>query len=146
MEVKATTDVQKNENKNPFGINNSFYKEKLQDLQKLKDSAVKGQFYPSTEYADLNLLMNVLKDEGADPIFLIQPVNGFWYDFTGFPKQQRQKYYNEVRTMAGQHGFALADFSGHEYDTYFMDDPSHPSEKGWLEFDETLDKFIHQKP
>ena len=47
--------------------------------------------------------------------------------------------------MADQFRYSLADFSSHEYDKYFMDDQSHPSEKGWLEFDEALDKFIHQK-
>lgn len=145
MEKKATEVVKKNESNNPFGINNNFFKTKIKNLSKFKNSAVKGRFYPSPEYADLNLLMRVLKDEGADPIFLIQPVNGPWYDFTGFPKAQRQKYYHEVRRMAGRYGFALADFSGHEYDPYFMDDPSHPSEKGWIEFDEALDKFVHQK-
>lgn len=145
MQAKAITDVQKNENSNPFGINNNFFKKNFKNQQKLKNSEVKGHFYPSPEYADLNLLMSVLKDEGADPIFLIQPVNGPWYDFTGFPKEQRQKYYSEVRALAGGYGYALADFSGHEYDPYFLDDPSHPSEKGWLEFNEALDKFVHQK-
>lgn len=145
MLQKATEDVQKNETNNPFGILNSFYSQKIENLPKLKNSSVKGHFYPAPEYSDLNLLMKVLKDEGADPIFLIQPVNGPWYDFTGFPKGQRQKYYSQVREMADHFGFSLADFSTHEYDKYFMDDPSHPSEKGWLEFDETLDKFVHQK-
>ncbi|WP_407308106.1 D-alanyl-lipoteichoic acid biosynthesis protein DltD [Desulfosporosinus sp. SB140] len=145
MQQKATADVQKNETNNPFGVVNNFYKQKIKNPQSLKNSATKGHFYPSPEYSDLNLLMNVLKDEGADPIFLIQPVNGLWYDFTGFPKEQRQKYYSQVRDMANHFAFSLADFSTHEYDKYFMDDPSHPSEKGWLEFDETLDKFVHQK-
>lgn len=146
MQKKATSDVEKTESNNQFGINNNFYNKNFRkNLQKLKNSAVNGRLYPSPEYADLNLLMRVLKDEGADPIFLIQPVNGPWYDFTGFPKQQREKYYSEVREMADRYDFALADFSGHEYDKYFMNDPSHPSEKGWLEFDEALDKFVHQK-
>jgi D-alanine transfer protein len=145
MQEKATADVEKNENNNPFGVNNNFFKKNIPNLNKLKNSSVKGRLYPSPEYSDLNLLMRVLKDEGAEPIFLIQPVNGSWYDFTGFPKQQRQKYYSQVREMADRYGYALADFSGHEYDKYFMNDPSHPSEKGWLEIDETLDKFVHQK-
>jgi D-alanine transfer protein len=145
MQEKATADVEKNENNNPFGVNNNFFKKNIPNLNKLKNSSVKGRLYPSPEYSDLNLLMRVLKDEGADPIFLIQPVNGSWYDFTGFPKQQRQKYYSQVREMADRYGYALADFSDHEYDKYFMNDPSHPSEKGWLEIDETLDKFVHQK-
>ena len=142
----ADAAVAKTEDNNPFGINNNFFKSKLKNLKKFKNSAVKGKFSPSQEYADLNLLMRVLKDEGADPIFLIQPVNGPWYDFTGFPFQQRQKYYSRIRQMARRYGFAVADFSSHEYDKYFMDDPSHPSEKGWLEFDEALDKFVNQKP
>jgi len=88
--------------------------------------------------------MRVLKDEGADPIFIIQPLNGFWCDYTGFPKAQRQKYYKRIREMSDQYGYVLDDFSGHEYDQYFMGDISHPGEKGWLEIDESLDKFVHQ--
>ncbi|AFM42273.1 D-alanyl-lipoteichoic acid biosynthesis protein DltD [Desulfosporosinus acidiphilus SJ4] len=145
MQQKATVDVQKNETNNPFGIGNKFFNQTIKNAQKFKNSAAKAHFYPSPEYSDLNLLMNVLKDEGADPIFLIQPVNGLWYDFTGFPKKQRQMYYSHVREMADHFGFSLADFSSHEDDNYFMDDPSHPSEKGWLEFDEALDKFVHQE-
>ena len=141
----ATANVAKNENSNPFGINNHVFETRFKNLRKEKNSARKGRLYPSPEYTDLNLLMQVLKEEGAKPIFLIQPVNGLWYDYTGFPKQQRQKYYNKIRQMAAGYGFATADFSGHENDKYFMDDPSHPSEKGWLEFDKALDKFVHQK-
>lgn len=146
LENLAEAKVAKTENNNPFGINNNFFKNKLKDFKKYKNSAVNSNFSHSPEYADLNLLMLVLKDEGADPIFLIQPVNGPWYDFTGYSIQKRQKYYSRVRHMAESYGFATADFSSHEYDKHFMEDPSHPSEKGWLEFDEALDKFVNQKP
>ena len=143
---QATADVRRSESNNPYGINNNFFRDKVRNPKKFKNSASKGRFFPSPEYSDLNLVMQVLKDEGAKPIFIIQPVNGFWYDFTGFPKYERQKYYTQVRAMCAQYGYALADFSGHEYDKYFMNDPSHPSEKGWLDFDAALDKFFHQKP
>ena len=142
---KANADVRKNETNNHFGVSNSFYSQEYRRLPKFKNSQIRGHFYPSLEYSDLDLLMSVLKDEGADPIFLIQPVNGRWYDFTDFPKAQRQKCYSLIREMANRFNFSLADFSAHEYDKYFMDDSSHPSEKGWLEFDEALDKFVHQK-
>lgn len=146
MEEKTTADVMKNATNNPFGMNDNFFKKNLAEKQeKLKNSATGSHFYPSPEYLDLDLLMQVLKEEGADPIFIIQPVNGPWYDFTGFPKEQRQMYYSKVREMASSYGYALADFSGHEYDKYFLDDPSHPSERGWLKIDETLDRFVHQK-
>ena len=143
LEKKAIADGKINENNNPFGVSNSFYDKNRNDLMKLKNSQAKAHFYPSQEYNDLDLLMRILKDEGADPIFIIQPVNGFWYDYTGFPKEQRQKYYEQVRWMAAQYAYALADFSGHEYDMHFMSDPSHPNEKGWLKINEALDNFVH---
>lgn len=145
LEQRANTDVKKNESNNPYGVSNQYFNQNKGKLPKIKESSVNGHFYPSQEYKDLDLLMQVLKEEGADPIFMIQPVNGRWYDLMGFPKEQRQKYYQEIRTRCSENGFALADMSGHEYDPYFMDDPSHPSEKGWVYFDKALDQFFHQK-
>ena len=144
LEKKGIADEKLSESNNPLGVTNTFYNKNRGNLLKLKNSQSKAHFYPSLEYNDLDLLMKILKDEGADPIFIIQPVNGFWYDYTGFTKAQRQKYYNQVRMMATQYGFALADFSGDEYDKYFMSDASHPNELGWLKIDEALNNFVHQ--
>ena len=144
LEKKGIADEKLSENNNPLGVTNTFYDKNRNNLVKLKNSQAKAHFYPSQEYNDLDLLMRVLKDEGADPIFIIQPVNGFWYDYTGFPKEQRLKYYNQVRLMAKQYGFAIADFSRDEYDKYFMSDASHPNELGWLKIDEALNNFVHQ--
>lgn len=144
LEKKAIADGKVSESNNPFGVTNNYFDKNKNNFTKLKNSQSKAHFYPSQEYNDLELLMKVLKDEGADPIFIIQPVNGFWYDYTGFPKEQRQKYYAQVREMAKQYHFALADFSGDEYDMYFMSDPSHPNELGWLKIDKALDNFVHK--
>ena len=144
LEQTTITDGKATESNNPFGINNKIYSEQYKDKPNLKNSQVKFNLFPSKEYEDLNLLMRVLKDEGADPIFIIQPLNGFWCDYTGLPKAQRQKYYETIREMSDQYGYVLDDFSGHEYDRYFMGDSSHPGEKGWLEIDEALDKSVHQ--
>ncbi len=142
---QATAAVAKNETNNPFGINNQFFTQQIKpSLKKFRNSALNARLYPSPEYADLDLLLQVLHDEGAHTILLIQPINGRWYDYTGFPKQQLRHYVKLVHAAAGRYGVTVADFSGHAYDKYFMDDPSHPSEKGWLEFDETLDRFVHQ--
>lgn len=138
---KANSDVKRNESNNPYGISNQYYNQNKKKLPTIKNSSIKSHLYPSLEYNDLDLLMQVLKEEGAEPIFMIQPVNGRWYDFMGFPKEQRQKYYAEIRQRCNKNGFALADMSDHEYDLYFMDDPSHPSEKGWVYFDEALNQF-----
>ena len=41
-------------------------------------------------------------------------------------------YYERIRQVAAQHGAKLADFSGHEYDPYFLYDVMHLGWKGWL--------------
>lgn len=142
LEAKANAEVAKNESNNPYGVANQYFQQNQAKLNTLQGSSLKASFYPSPEYKDLNLLMQVLKEEGAKPIFMIQPVNGRWYDMTGFPQAQRQKYYDQIRQLCRQNGFALADMSSHEYDPNFMDDPSHPSAKGWAYFDEALNKFV----
>jgi len=145
LEKKAIDDCNTNQINNPFGMDNRLFDLYYRGRQsELKNYAVKNRLYPSAEYEDFNLLMRVLKDEGADPIFVLLPINGFWYDFTGFPKDQREKYYEQIRNGVIQNGYALADFSGHEYDLYFMEDSSHPGEKGWLQIDEALNQFIHR--
>lgn len=33
------------------------------------------------------MMLDILKDAGAEPMFVTIPVNGKWYDYTGFPKK-----------------------------------------------------------
>lgn len=33
------------------------------------------------------MMMDVLKESGADPLFISVPVHGKWYDYTGVPKK-----------------------------------------------------------
>lgn len=48
----------------------------------------KGRTYAkSVEYHDFEDMLDILKDAGAEPMFVVIPVNGKWYDYTGFPKK-----------------------------------------------------------
>lgn len=130
---------------NSFGIMDSYYNEYVKpNLASSQNSAARATLYPSPEYNDLRLLCNVLQQEGAKPLFVIVPVNGFWYDYTGFPKSERDSYYKRVKQMIQDQGFAVADFSNHEYDMYFLKDIMHMGMKGWVNLDEALDRFVHQ--
>ncbi|MFP9202670.1 D-alanyl-lipoteichoic acid biosynthesis protein DltD, partial [Enterococcus faecalis] len=82
-----------------------------------------------------------LKDAGAEPMFVTIPVNGKWYDYTGFPKKGRTDYYKKVNKQIRAKGFQVADFSGHEYDPYFMKDTIHIGWKGWVYVDKAIDEF-----
>ncbi|MFB2351348.1 D-alanyl-lipoteichoic acid biosynthesis protein DltD, partial [Priestia megaterium] len=81
----------------------------------------KGKSYAvSPEYGDFEMMLDILKAAGAEPMFVTIPVNGKWYDYTGFPKKGRTDYYKKVNKQIRAKGFQVADFSGHEYDPYFM--------------------------
>ena len=130
---------------NSFGIENSYYQKYIkEDIAKDKGSAQSVQLTSSPEYQDLQLLFDVLKQAGAKPMFVIVPVNGRWADYTGFPLVERQTYYQRVRQMVERQGFQVADFSGHEYDLYFLKDVMHLGWKGWVYVDEALDRFYHE--
>ena len=42
-------------------------------------------------------------------------------------------------------GYPVVDFSGHEYDKYFLKDTIHLGWKGWIYFDEAVQNFYTEK-
>ena len=50
-------------------------------------------------------------------------------------------YYKKVREQVEKAGYPVVDFSGHEYDKYFLKDTIHLGWKGWIYFDEAVQKF-----
>ena len=121
-----------------------YYKHVAPRLQEIRNSDQKAKLFPSPEYNDLDLLMQILKQSGAKPLFVIIPMNGRWYDYTGFPTSERKACYERLATMIQQKGFELADFTSREYEQYFLQDPWHLAWKGWVDVDEKLDFFYHE--
>jgi D-alanine transfer protein len=145
-ELKIATNVaEKASNNNTYGMENKTYTNSFgKNLEKSKNSAVKSSYKVSPEYDDFKLLLQVCKDEGIQPLILNIPVNGYWYDFTGFSKEDRKVYYEEINTIVKDYGFQVADFSEDEYDKYFLKDPSHLGWKGWTYVDEAIDKYYNE--
>ena len=54
-------------------------------------------------------------------------------------------YYKKVREQVEKAGYPVIDFSGHEYDKYFLKDTIHLGWKGWIYFDEAVQKFYSEK-
>lgn len=130
---------------NSFYVANSYFTKYIApDLKKLKGSEGEASLYPSPEYQDFQILMNVLKEKDVQALFVIVPTNGKWYDYISFPREERKGYYTRVKEMIQKNGFEVADFSGHEYEPYFLQDIMHLGWKGWVYVDEALDKFYHQ--
>ncbi|KGK87222.1 D-alanyl-lipoteichoic acid biosynthesis protein [Desulfosporosinus sp. HMP52] len=130
---------------NRLGILDEYYSTYIQPrLEENRNSATQSGFYPSPEYKDLELLLDILQETGARPLFIIVPVNGAWYDYTGFPLAERRGYYLRAEKMIKDQGFQVANFGDHEYDTYFLQDTMHLGWKGWVSINEALDRFYHE--
>lgn len=128
---------------NPFWVTNSQYNKIKNLVPSLKDKKTNASYGKSPEYQDFQLVLDVLKQSGAKPLFISVPVNGKWYDYTGFPKKGRTAYYSRIRNQIEAEGFQVADFSGHEYDPYFMKDTIHIGWKGWVYTDRAIKDFYN---
>lgn len=130
---------------NPYWIEDRYYRKHIADkIGKLKGYKANEAYTESPEYEDLQLILDLLKQEKTKALFISIPVNGPWYDFAGFPKERRQAYYEKVRTVIESSGFPVADLSSHEYNPFFLKDTLHLGWKGWVYVDEALAEF-HRK-
>lgn len=130
---------------NDLGIYDEYYKKYIKlNLAKMKDSSLHESYLKSPEYDDLNFLLESAKKLNMKILFISVPVNGRWYDYTGFPKDDRKAYYNKVENLITSYGFQIEDYSNEEYNKYFLCDVMHLGWKGWVKIDEAMDKFYHQ--
>lgn len=90
------------------------------------------------------MVLDVLKDAGAKPMFVSIPVNGKWYDYAGFPQERRQEYYAKINKQVQSAGFPLVDFTGYEYEPHFISDTIHISWKGWVYLDREMADYWKQ--
>ncbi|MFP7494483.1 D-alanyl-lipoteichoic acid biosynthesis protein DltD [Terribacillus saccharophilus] len=125
-----------------FHIATNVYKHKKNHIKEMEGKNKGHSYAESPEYADFQLMLDILKKAEAKPLFVIIPVNGEYYDYTGFPKQGRDDYYDRIKNQIDDYGFTYADYSDHEYDPYFMRDTIHIGWKGWVYLDEDMEKFL----
>ncbi len=134
-------------NNNSLGVNNKRWLEDVRDsLAPLRtnDTVFKDRVGTNKEWGDLELLLDELRERGAEVELVILPFPGRFYDAIGTTHATRQMYYEIARGIAQRAGARIADLSAHEYDQYFYLDPSgHPSPVGWAYVDQVLDSFYH---
>lgn len=111
-------------------------------FKKSKDKNIGYDFVGSKEYDYLRLFILVCKSQGINPVIVIQPMNGAWYDYTGLKADKRKVCYDNIKAVAGEEEATVVDLSGNEYTPGFFLDAVHPSEKGWLEIDEKIYKYL----
>lgn len=129
---------------NEFYMNDSLYQMKVAPSQgKRKDSDLKRTYASSPEYDDLKLFLDVCKESNIDVMLVLLPVNGYWYDYTGFPRENRASVVDNVEQIAEQYGVKLCNFFGESYTPGFLEDIVHPAGKGWVMINEKAYEFFN---
>ncbi|MFJ7731914.1 D-alanyl-lipoteichoic acid biosynthesis protein DltD [Lysinibacillus sp. NPDC097231] len=146
QQLQNAEDYGKKRVSNDLMIENKFYKRLVNaNLSKFKGIRKNEDYTISPEYQDFQLVLDVLKDAGAKPLFISIPVNGYWYDYNEYPQERRQKYYEKMEQVLTDADVQYVDFSAHEYDPYFIMDTIHIAWKGWVYVDQELDKYWAQQ-
>lgn len=129
---------------NKYGMYKRIYKRRLKS--KVEGHRIKNLDYrlDSIEFKDLQCFLDVCKQEGIEVMMVMQPLNGRWSDFAGYPKEKREKLYEKVRKLAQKNNVQLTDLSGIEYGKYMFEDDSHLGLKGLVNFNEQIYKFYKQ--
>jgi D-alanine transfer protein len=142
LNIEASNMAKRKSNSNHFYVDNLYYKTMLKPKMKtLKNYKRKASYAVSPQYSDLQMVMDVLKETGAKPLFVSIPVNGYFSDYTGFPKEGRTLYYQKVRKQIEDNGFPVLDLTNNEYNKYFFTDTIHLGYKGWIAIDKGIEQF-----
>lgn len=137
--AQATADGDAATSSNDYGILDSYW-EKNGSYRK---EATQNFHEADEEYADFSCFLDVANECGLEPLVVILPVHGQWYDLCGFSSDERQAYYQKIRDICDEHGVAYADFSSCEYEKYFLCDTVHPGWRGWVHIEEAIYDFAN---
>ncbi|WEV39850.1 D-alanyl-lipoteichoic acid biosynthesis protein DltD [Lactobacillus sp. ESL0681] len=132
-------------NSNSFGINNSFYKLRLnkRNLRKLKGSQQHFNYTKSVEYSDFELMLHQFAKQHTNVLFVIPPINQKWASYTGLSQTMYQKSVSKIKYQLESQGFEnIADLSNRGGEKYFMEDTIHLGWRGWVAVDEAVKPFM----
>ncbi|MBV9899444.1 MAG: D-alanyl-lipoteichoic acid biosynthesis protein DltD [Chloroflexi bacterium] len=149
MLQQADAEQQIASNNNAFGFDNDVWSQKYYKLVPERQGQMNDAFFAdnlqhTAEFTDLDLLLRGLRELGAQPLVLSQPMPGKYFDYVGVSPRARADYYSRLSTIGSQYGVPVVTFADHDEDTYFVTDPnSHLSREGWVYYDAVLDAFMH---
>lgn len=98
--------------------------------------------WSDTEFSDLRLFLAVCNELDIEPLLVIEPVNGVYYDFQPYTKESREKFYSQLRTVLDEAEVEYLDLSSHDYDKYYLRDVMHLGWRSWVQVDKALYKFF----
>ena len=144
LRKEAETEGHKLSDGNDYGMFDSVYKGTYQTL--IANGKHKNPKYTldSMEFSDLECFLSICREEGIEPLVVILPFNGYWYDYTELTAEERSIFYEKIRCIAEDYGVQCADLSGNEYTEYYFEDNSHPALKGLVDLNEAIYEFYRK--
>jgi D-alanine transfer protein len=144
--VRAEREYLPDSNNNPFGFWNPYWTEKRFDIVPLaltsSDDDFTRRMNASKAWTDLDLVLQSLRELGAEPLVISSPLHGTYYQYLGVSPAARAGYYERLRALTQARGAALVDFASYEDDRAFSTDQwGHLSPKGWVAYAKALDEF-----
>ena len=96
------------------------------------------------EWTDFDILLRLLKEQGARPLIVCLPFKGSLMEVLGVSADSRRQFYDSLEGTVAVYGFPLVDYRQSDGDRYFVIDMfSHTGREGWIYVDQTLDAFFH---
>ena len=143
MMAEARTDAAEMGSSNAWGAENAFYTEQLAPaLDSLAGARADETYQKSQEYGDLKCFLDVCDFCGIEPLIIIEPVMGPYYDHIGIGRETREAAYARIRDVVAAHPAArLCDFTDHEYEPGFLFDIVHFGWCGWVSCEHALWDF-----
>jgi len=144
LENIARKEGEENTTNNDLGMEKHFYNTQIKkDLKKWEGYQKNYNFLKSSEYNDLQLVLDQFAKSKVNVLFVFQPVNKKWMDYTGLSEEMYQHSVEKIRYQLESQGFTnIADFSKNGGDPYFVKDTIHIGWLGWLAFDKVVNPFL----
>ncbi|WP_114603772.1 D-alanyl-lipoteichoic acid biosynthesis protein DltD [Staphylococcus sp. EZ-P03] len=99
----------------------------------------------SPEFSDLKLLVDTMREAGADVEYISIPANGKWYDHIGVDIEKREPVYKKINKTVTENGGKIYDMTDKDYEPYVITDAVHIGWKGWVYIDEHVAHHMKEK-
>lgn len=99
----------------------------------------------SPEFNDLKLLVDTIREAGADVEYISIPANGKWYDHIGVDLEKRKPVYEKINRVVTENGGQIYDLTDKDYEPYVITDAVHIGWKGWVYIDERIAQHMKEK-
>ena len=127
---------------NEWGFDDEFYENNVGVYKDQIKDKLRGETFSNTpEYDDFGLFLRVCQDCGLEPLVIIAPLSGDYYDWVGIDAATRASCYDHIRQVTEAYGVAIADFSSKEYERYFLHDQVHFGWTGWVDVESAVYAF-----